>query len=409
MSAAALLAALLTAVVLVASLRLLLRARGSRERVWRTALLLAGQAASATLLYFALLPPKQSTASGTLVVLTANAPPAGKASPADSVVALPEASTALGAGRVPDLGTALRRHPGTRTVRVLGDGLLPRDRDAARGLAISFTPSPLPTSLVALQAPTHATAGRRFDLRGRIEGGAAVAVDLLDPSGAQVQRAVPDPQGRFALHAIAGAPGRVDYRLQWRDADDAVREDIALPLDVTAGAPLRLWLLAGAPSPELKYLRRWAVDAGLALRTQVSVGGGVQLGDPALPVNAATLRGFDVVLLDERAWRSLGPGGRAALREAAREGLGVMLRITGDLSQGDRAALREWGFDTAAADLPRSVRLPGTETADAAARRIDASDELRATDTAPLLSRRPLAASAGDGVPLLRDTRGDTL
>lgn len=409
MSAAALLAALLAAVFLVASLRLLLRARCGRERAWRTVLLLGGQAASATLLYFTLLPPTQSNPSDTLVVLTANAAPAGAVSPTGSVVALPEASTALGAERVPDLGTALRRHPGTRTVRVLGDGLLPRDRDAARGLAISFTPSPLPTSLVALQAPTRATAGRRFDLRGRIEGGVAVAVDLLDPSGARVQRTAPDPQGRFSLHAVAGAPGRVDYRLQWRDANDDVREDIALPLDVAAGAPLRLWLLAGGPSPELKFLRRWAVDAGLALRTQVSVGGGVELGDPPLPVNAATLRNFDVVLLDERAWRSLGPGGRAALREAAREGLGVMLRITGELSPGDRSALREWGFDTPATDLPRSVRLPGTETADAAASRIDRSDDVRATDTAPVLTRRPLAATAADGVPLLRDTRGDTL
>ncbi|MCX7033107.1 MAG: carboxypeptidase regulatory-like domain-containing protein [Arenimonas sp.] len=409
MSPSLLLAALLAGVVLVASVRLWLRARGGRERAWRTAVLLVGQAASAALLYFALLPPTVPAASGALVVLTAKAGTPRDVAPGDVVVALPEADESPGAQRVPDLGTALRRHPGARPVRVVGEGLVPRDRDAARGVPLSFTPSALPSALVELSAPTQATAGRRFDVQGRIEGGAAVSVDLVDPAGARVARAAPDPQGRFALHATTGAPGRVDYRLQWRDAEDAVREDIALPLDVAAGAPLRLWLLAGGPSPELKYLRRWAVDAGLALRTQVSVGGGVELGDPPLPVNAATLRNFDAVVLDERAWRNLGAGGRAALREAAREGLGVMLRITGDLSAGDRSALREWGFDLANSDLPRSVRLPGTETADAAARRIDGSDEIRATDTAPVLTRRPLAATAADGVPLLRDTRGDTL
>jgi hypothetical protein len=409
MSPALTLAALLAAVVLVASLRLLLRARAGRERAWRTAALLLGQAASAVLLYFVVLPPTVPAPSGALVVLTANAGTLRDVAPGDVVVALPESAGALGAERIPDLGTALRRHPGARPVRIVGDGLPPRDRDAARGVPLAFTPSAWPPALVEINAPTRATAGRRFDVQGRIEGGAAVSVDLMDPAGARVARAVPDKQGRFALHAIAGAPGRVEYRLQWRDAEEALREDIPLPLDVAAGAPLRLWLLAGGPSPELKFLRRWAVDAGLALRTEVSVGGGVELGDPPLPVNAATLRDFDVVLLDERAWRSAGPGGRAALREAAGEGLGVMLRLTGDLSAGDRAALREWGFDLADSDLPRSVRLAGTETADAAARRIDGSDEVRATDTAPVLARRPLAATAADGVPLLRDTRGDTL
>lgn len=409
MSAPVVLAWLFPVVVLVASVRLLLRARGGRERAWRTAALLVGQAASAALLYFVLLPPTVPAESGALIVLTANAGKTGALDAADVVVALPEAGAPLGALRVPDLGTALRRHPGARPVRILGEGLVPRDRDAARGVALSFTPSALPPALVELTAPTQATAGRRFDVQGRIEGDAAVSVDLVDPAGARLARTAPDKQGRFTLHAVAGTPGRVDYRLQWRDAADAVREDIALPLDVAAGAPLRLWLLAGGPGPELKFLRRWAVDAGLALRTQVSVGGGVELGDPPLPVNAATLRNFDVVVLDERAWRNLGAGGRAALREAALEGLGVMLRITGDLSAGDRAALREWGFGIAATDLPRSVRLPGTQTADAAASRIDGSDEVRATDTSPVLTRRPLAATAADGVPLLRDTRGDTL
>lgn len=399
----------LALVVLVASVRLLWRARSGGQKAWRIAALLTGQAASAALLYFTLLPPAVPTDTGALVVLTSNAGAPENIGPGDTLVALPEADAPPAAERVPDLGTALRRHPGARTLRLLGDGLPPRDRDAATGVSVSFTPSPLPVAVVALSAPTHATAGRRFEVRGRIEGGAAVAVDLIDPSGARVARVSPGPQGQFGLQAVAGVPGRVEYRLQWRDADDAVREDIALPMDVAPGAPLRLWLIAGGPGPELKYLRRWAVDAGLSLRTQVSVGGGVELGDPPLPVTAATLRDFDVVVLDERAWRALGAGGRAALDEAARGGLGVLVRITGDLSEADRSALRAWGFGLAASELPRSVRLPGTQDADPAARRIDGSDEVRATDTAPLLSRRPLEASAADGVPLLRDTRGDTL
>ena len=122
MSASVSLAVLFAAIVAVASLRLLLRARDGRERAWRTATLLIGQAASAALLYFVLLPPTVPAESGALVVLTANAGKPGALDNADVVVALPEAAAPLGAHRVPDLGTALRRHPGARPVRILGEG-----------------------------------------------------------------------------------------------------------------------------------------------------------------------------------------------------------------------------------------------------------------------------------------------
>ena len=42
------------------------------------------------------------------------------------VLALPEAPRIDGVARVPDLGTALRRHPDVERVRVLGAGLVVR-------------------------------------------------------------------------------------------------------------------------------------------------------------------------------------------------------------------------------------------------------------------------------------------
>jgi Trk K+ transport system NAD-binding subunit len=40
-------------------------------------------------------------------------------------------------------------------------------------------------------------------------------------------------------------------------------------------APLALLIMAGAPGPEVKYLRRWATDAGFAVTTRMSAGGGI--------------------------------------------------------------------------------------------------------------------------------------
>lgn len=389
----------LLAIVLLSTARLAWQLRAGTLPWPRFLLRVAGQAASAALLYFVLVPPLQPGREGALVVLTAGTDAPANLSPGDVLVALPEAGDVAGAERVPDLGTALRRHAGHSPVRVLGLGLPARDHDAARGVALAFEPAPLPEGLQSLEAPASVVTGRQWEVRGLATGLAGGRAELRDPADAVVASAELDDTGAFTLATSAGLPGQVDYTLQLRGADDTVAQSLALPLQVRDAAPRRILLLAGGASPEVKYLRRWAVDAGLRLHSVISLGGGVELGDPPLPITAATLAEFDLALLDERAWRDLGEGGRAALKAAVREGLGVLLRITGELSAADRATLRAWALQAETADIARGVRLPGTEHADATLA-LDA--EARAADVAPLLSRRALALSAADGAVLLR-------
>ncbi|MBW8312183.1 MAG: hypothetical protein K0M64_09135 [Rhizobium sp.] len=396
----------LAVIVLLASARLAWQWRAGTLPWPRFALRVAGQAAGAALLYFVFFPPLQPGREGALVVLAAGATAPANLAPGDVVVALPEAGDVAGAERVPDLGTALRRHAGRSPLRVLGLGLPARDHDAARGLALAFEPTPLPDGLQALEAPVTVVTGRQWQVRGLATGLAGGRAELRDPADTVVARAELDDTGAFTLASTAGLPGQVRYTLQLRNADDTVTQSLSLPLQVRDAAPRRVLLLAGGASPEVKYLRRWAVDAGLRLHSVISLGGGVELGDPPLPLTAATLAGFDLVLLDERAWRELGEGGRATLRTAVREGLGVLLRITGELSAADRATLRAWGLQAESADMARGLRLPGTEHADAALA-LDA--ETRAADTSPMLSRRPLALSAADGAVLLRAGDGAAL
>lgn len=423
MNPAVMLAWALAAIAIIAAWRIVRSTRRAPASPLRTGVRLAGVVASAALLWFFLVPPDQAPRARSLTVLTAGSG-ADDARTDDGglVVALPEAPALPGVARVPDLGTALRRFPGATPLRVRGAGLVARDHDAAAGRSIEFTPPPLPAGLVELDAPVQVGSGRRFTVRGRVEGAAQGRIELRDPAGARVDQAGLDAEGRFALAGQAGPAGRVDYRLRVSNADERVLEELALPLEVRAGAPLRVWLLAGGPNPELKYLRRWARDAGLALRTQVAVGGGVDLGDPPLAVTPATLREFDLAVLDERAWRDLGDAGRRVLRDAVREGLGVLLRLSADPDAGERRVLQEWGFAVEAADIPRSLRLPGSESPDAApiarapsdaaeggdAPAIDAAGA-QATDTAPLLSRRALRLRAADGQALQRAPDGEAL
>lgn len=221
-------AGMLALAVLLGSARMLWRlhraAPSARPRAWRTIVLLSIQAASAVLLYFTLLPPPAPHEAGTLVVLTARSgevPAPGVAG--DRVVALPEALAPASVERVSDLATALRRYPATERLRVLGAGLVARDRSgiagrALRGRAIEFLPAPQPRGLAELQAPAQVPAGRQFRVRGRGEQLPGGTVELLDPSGKRVDYAALADDGGFVLHGITRGAGLAAYRLRLIDA-----------------------------------------------------------------------------------------------------------------------------------------------------------------------------------------------
>lgn len=410
--------AVLAVVVVLSMARLIVRHQrtvGSRAAPWRIALLLLAQPLCAVLLYFALLPPTTPGEAGTLVVATAETPASmlGAGQGGDAIVTLPEAPARAGIERVPDLSTALRRHPGTQRIRILGAGLEARDRDAVRGYAVTFVPTALRRGLIELDAPAQAVAGGAFAINARahdLRGGSA---ELRDPAGARVDRVALADDGRFTLRATTRVAGAAVFTLRLRDAGQRIVEEVAVPLEVTAQAAPRVLLLAGAPGPEVKYLRRWARDAGIALQAQMSVGGGAQLGDAPIALNAATLKGLDLVVLDERAWSGLGESQRTALTDAIRGGLGVLLRVTGPLSEVEQRRLRALGFNVDAGRDAEEVHLPEPRRdADALRARIGPGtrDQARSRDApvpeTPALAHRALRIAADDGIALLAD-QGD--
>ncbi len=414
-----LVAALLVLAVLLACARLLHRQwraqPAQRSRGWRLALLLLAQPVCATLLYFALVPPSLPGEAGTLVVATAGSTTAqlGAGRGGEAFVALPEAPPLADVERVPDLATALRQHPGTRRVRIVGAGLGARDRESVQGLAVDFTAIPLPRGLVELQAPRQVIAGADFVVAGRAHGLPGGTAELIDPGRRRVDRVALPTDGRFVLTASPRVAGTASFIVRLRDAGQAIVEDVELPLQATAATPPRVLLMAGAPGPEVKYLRRWARDAGLGLQSQVSVGGGVQLGDAPIAINAANLGRFDLVILDERAWSALGDSQRAALNDAINNGLGVLLRMTAAPPPAEPRRLQALGSAVAGGSDSATVKLAATaRDEDATRARIGPGtpDAPRLHDAAlpdiPALTRRDLRIQPGDAVPLLRDDTG---
>lgn len=387
----------------------------TRPRMWRVALLVVLQLASAVLLYRTLSPPSVETGIDALVVATAHAPRdiARTLASHETLVALPEAPAIDAAEPVPDLGTALRRHPGTARLRVVGDGLTARDRDHLHGLRATYSPTPLPRGLVELAAPPRVQAGTDFHVRGRAHDVRGGHVELLDPAGQRMDRQPLDNDGRFALLGAVRTPGLVEFRIRLNDARGKQLETATVPMTVHAPRPVRVLVLAGAPDAELKYLRRWAVDAGVRMHTQIQLGGGMQLGDAPVALNATTLGNFDAVIVDERTWNGLGEARRRLLADAVRNGLGLLVRVDGPLSTGSRGALAAMGLRLIANDVPTTFELSAPEAkGDFAAVRIgpgspDAPTAKTAVDTAlPELARQPLRIDTSNAGAWLHDNKG---
>jgi hypothetical protein len=382
---------LLVVAILMATLRYLHSLRkntlASPPKLWRVLSLLLLQAISAVLLYFCLFPPPTFTRAEHLVILTANADTKNiRAS--EHVLALPEAPAHESAERAPDLATALRRYPSVTSLHIIGDGLSPRDIDAAKNIASDFSPSSLPLGISEVWFSENVTLGARWEVRGRVNTTEQGKIELLNPGNAVVASADISEAGDFIFDDTIRSTGLLLYHLRVVNSDKKIIELLDVPIHSMQSPALRVLSLSGGPNAETKYLHRWAVDAGVKLDSQISLGAGLQIATSAKPINAGTLNDTDLLLLDERAWNAMNPAGKQAVINALRNGMGVLVRITGPLSANTRSELRTLGFAINDNTIEQGVRLKSV---------VGDKDSVS-------LSIRPLQVNSEDAVSLLHDS-----
>ncbi|MGB0134190.1 carboxypeptidase-like regulatory domain-containing protein [Dokdonella sp.] len=382
-------------VIAVAVLLGIVRSLRSGGR-WRW-ILVAGQLLMGVSIGVLLYPPSMERDPESAVVITAGVGTSqlegiGADTP---VIVLPEAPDAVeGIERVPDLASALRQHPGIGRLRVLGDGLVARDRPAAIGRGLAFEPTDEPAGLVELQVPDAVSAGTLWSLTGRIAGIADARVELIDRSGEIVATSPIDADGRFRLSTVARSNTRMLYQLRVLDAGDSPVDEIPVAIAARAEDSLSTIVVAGAPDAELKYLRRWIVDAGHSLGSQIALSRGIEQRQAAARLDPATLAETDLLIADERSWAGLSQSARESVRNAVESGMGLLLRITGPVPGKVEDEWAAMGFKLEDADLSHSVNLPGN---------------VYGPDRNRPFTRRPLAVRAPDSVALLQAEDGSDL
>jgi len=331
---------------------------GRRGRWWR----LPGSLVLAVGLGLILFPPQWPQDRQDLLVLApgADAVAALEAYPALPVVALPGVETnAADIEPVPDLATALRHHPLSGRLVVVGDGLSARDREAVRGLNLSFEGGLPLTGIVSLELPEAIHAGRTWTLRGSTAGVADARVELRDRGGAVVATAAVGKDGTFALNATAKVEGQARHALRLLSGDGSLVEELPLVANVRGGDRMRVTILAASPDAELKYLRRWLTDSGHAVSSRIGLSRGIEQRQDDAAATPARLAEADLLLTDERAWGMFSASEKSAITDAVDQGMGVMLRVTGALPPQVSADWAKLGIVMQATDQARAVQLAG--------------------------------------------------
>ena len=394
MNSALICAVMLGIAVLWSSARLLIDYFATRSALWRILALIVLQFAAAWCLYFMLFPPSRHADAERLIILTAHADSVTFNAGQGRVLALPEARVAAGVERFPDLATALRRYPGISALQIVGEGLPARDLEAARAHSLSFLPAKLPSGFTAYTISERISAGLPWQVQGHVMGIKNARVELINPGNRVVDKVAIDARGDFSLTDSARAAGQAMYRLRVLDDNKKILQSIDVPIVIEQEPPLHLINLAGAPNPEMKYLRRWALDAGVQMQSRIELSPGFYIDDDQVSLSLDNLGKQDLLILDERAWQTMNTNNKQAVLDALRGGMGVLLRITGPLTPAMQNSLRVLGFTISDTPIVQTIHLQQ-----------QANDALEL----PSLTRRALSVQSADAVPLLRDAQGENV
>ncbi|UOQ75600.1 hypothetical protein MUN84_12985 [Hymenobacter sp. 5516J-16] len=178
----------------------------------------------------------------------------------------------------PTLGNLLalrQRLPQLRAVHVLGQGLPAADVSALQGLqVVSYLP-PVAAAFHSAAWPRQPELGQPWFIEGYYQGeaGEPAWVSLRAAGAGRDSVQLPKGRGSFRLRFTPKMTGRAVYTLVARQ-DGRRQAQEPVPLEVRPTRPLRVLLLAAAPSFEVRFLKNYLASQqhAVALRTGLSRG-----------------------------------------------------------------------------------------------------------------------------------------
>ena len=251
----------------------------------------------------------------------------------------------------------LREHEGAKVIKsddfdvamdrwhVFGYGLTKDEWNALRPPSLVFHASSLKGGVVSADWSRKLRRGAQLRVQGHWKGEGTVRL-LLEGMGQVLDSVVVKGDSLFSLHTVPAQVGRGVYKfLAIAGKDTLEQEDI--PVEVEAGKPLKILVLASSPNAENTFLVSWLSKEGhaVASRTLVSKDKYQQVyanmeERPLGQLTPALLGDFNLVIADAL---TVSGGGLLPMlrRQIEEKGLGLVIRVDSGGSVGKRVLLRD--------------------------------------------------------------------
>ncbi|WP_155832790.1 hypothetical protein [Hymenobacter swuensis] len=226
--------------------------------------------------------------------------------------------------------------PGLQKLHILGHGLPAADVAPLIGIRLVYHADARPHGFQQAAWPAETQLGQSWVVEGRFEaaGPGPVWITLRAAGSGRDSVQLSTGRGSFRLRFAPKAEGRAVYTLEARRQGRRIAQEPA-PVQVLPTRPLRILLLAAAPSFELRFLKNELASHqhAVALRTGLSRGLtqteflNLPNPPPLGRLTPALLARFDIILTDASTLDDLSGAEAQALQRTIQNGTGGLLLL----------------------------------------------------------------------------------
>lgn len=246
---------------------------------------------------------------------------------------------------------------------LLGHGVRSFDFWQFKEDRVSFLPSEIPKGIVRLKYNQKLKTGSDLIVEGVYRNNTSQdKLVLQGPGEVPLDSFVPDLNvSGFSLKTNLKVSGKFLYYLQIKDSLDKVINREPLPVEVSAGRPLKILMVNEFPSFETKYLKNYLSEEGHQVIAKTKLTKQKYKFEyfntervAIYALNEENLKQFDLIVFDTISLQNLTKSERSFLQTAVYQyGLGVFVQQTGTLFQGNTIL----GQFESVSDNQNSIRL----------------------------------------------------
>ncbi|MBV1909992.1 MAG: hypothetical protein KUG78_11865 [Kangiellaceae bacterium] len=226
-------------------------------------------------------------------------------------------------------------------IELIGDGLSETQLAAFDNMRLNFVSAELKTGLISPEWLESIWLGNHFSVKATLQtsSNGIFTVELVDPIGQVVQQLSLRSNERFEMSSTPKTIGNHLYQIRIIDSKDKIVSNETIPVSVQRSTPAKLLILQSSPSFEVKQLQNWSAENGASLfvRSRISQNKFVSRSTnlelsifestKGTSLSSRSLSLYDLLIIDGRELLSISDGQIKTVKDAIRDGLGLLVLV----------------------------------------------------------------------------------